>query len=54
MTRTQGAIMAKAALNLLSQPGGTTRLPLIDATQAQIEQLRTDLVAGGVKLPGTA
>lgn len=51
MTRTQGAIMAKAALRLLGLPGGGTRLPLIDATQAQIEQLRTDLVAGGVKLP---
>jgi 4-hydroxy-tetrahydrodipicolinate synthase len=54
MTRTQGAIMAKAALRLLGQPGGVTRPPLIDATPAQIEQLRTDLVAGGVKLPGTA
>jgi 4-hydroxy-tetrahydrodipicolinate synthase len=54
MTRTQGAIMAKAALHLLGQPGGTTRLPLVDATRAQIEQLRTDLVAGGVKLLGTS
>ncbi len=54
MTRTQGAIMAKAALRLLGLPGGVTRSPLIDATAAQIEQLRTDLVAGGVKLPGTA
>jgi 4-hydroxy-tetrahydrodipicolinate synthase len=53
MTRTQGAIMAKAALGLLGLPGGVTRLPLIDATPAQLEQLRTDLVAGGVKLPGT-
>src|SRR6266566_581272 len=52
MTRTQGAIMAKAALGLLGLPGGITRLPLVDATPAQIEQLRTDLVAGGVKLPG--
>jgi 4-hydroxy-tetrahydrodipicolinate synthase len=53
MTRTQGAIMAKAALGLLGLPGGFTRLPLVDATPAQLEQLRTDLVAGGVKLPGT-
>jgi 4-hydroxy-tetrahydrodipicolinate synthase len=53
MTRTQGAIMAKAALGLLGLPGGVTRQPLIDATPAQLEQLRTDLVAGGVKLPGT-
>jgi 4-hydroxy-tetrahydrodipicolinate synthase len=51
MTRTQGAIMTKAALRLLGLPGGVTRSPLIDATQPQIEQLRTDLVAGGVKLP---
>ena len=53
MTRTQGAIMAKAALGLLGLPGGFTRLPLVDATPAQLEQLRTDLVAGGVKLSGT-
>jgi 4-hydroxy-tetrahydrodipicolinate synthase len=53
MTRTQGAIMAKAALGLLGLPGGVTRPPLVDATPAQLEQLRTDLVAGGVKLPGT-
>ncbi|MDR3032879.1 MAG: 4-hydroxy-tetrahydrodipicolinate synthase [Kitasatospora sp.] len=51
MTRTQGAIMTKAALRLLGLPGGVTRSPLVDATQPQIEQLRTDLVAGGVKLP---
>jgi 4-hydroxy-tetrahydrodipicolinate synthase len=54
MTRTQGAIAAKAALGLLGQPGGAVRGPLIDATPEQIEQLRTDLAAGGVKLPGTA
>jgi 4-hydroxy-tetrahydrodipicolinate synthase len=38
---------------LLGRPGGVTRQPLVDATPAQLEQLRTDLVAGGVKLPGT-
>jgi 4-hydroxy-tetrahydrodipicolinate synthase len=54
MTRTQGAIAAKAALGLLGLPGGSVRPPLIDATPEQIERLRTDLVAGGVKLPGTA
>jgi 4-hydroxy-tetrahydrodipicolinate synthase len=54
MTRTQGAIMAKAALHLLGLPRWATRPPLVDATPAQIEQLRTDLVAGGVKLPGAA
>jgi 4-hydroxy-tetrahydrodipicolinate synthase len=53
MTRTQGAIMAKAALGLVGLPRWVTRLPLVDATPAQLEQLRTDLVAGGVKMPGT-
>jgi 4-hydroxy-tetrahydrodipicolinate synthase len=50
MTRAQGAIMAKAALNMLGLPGGSARLPLVDATPAQIEQLRQDLIAGGVKI----
>ena len=48
--RTQGAILTKAAMNLMGLPGGTTRLPLVDATAAQIEQLRKDLIAGGVTL----
>ena len=48
--RTQGAILTKAAMNLMGLPGGTTRLPLVDATDAQIEQLRKDLSAGGVTL----
>jgi 4-hydroxy-tetrahydrodipicolinate synthase len=50
MTRAQGVIMAKAALGMLGQPGGSVRLPLVDATAAQIEQLREDLTAGGVKV----
>ena len=48
--RTQGAILTKAALNLMGLPGGVTRLPLVDATDAQIAQLKVDLQAGGVKL----
>jgi 4-hydroxy-tetrahydrodipicolinate synthase len=48
--RTQGAILTKAALNLMGLPGGTTRLPLVDATEEQIKQLREDLIAGGVAL----
>jgi 4-hydroxy-tetrahydrodipicolinate synthase len=48
--RTQGAILTKAALNLMGLPGGYTRLPLVDATDAQIAQLREDLRAGGVTL----
>jgi 4-hydroxy-tetrahydrodipicolinate synthase len=48
--RTQGAIMTKAALTLMGLPGGYTRLPLVDATDAQVAQLRDDLRAGGVVL----
>jgi 4-hydroxy-tetrahydrodipicolinate synthase len=48
--RTQGAILTKAALNKMGLPGGTTRLPLVDATPAQIKQLREDLIAGGVPI----
>jgi 4-hydroxy-tetrahydrodipicolinate synthase len=51
MTRTQGVITTKAALRMLGLPGGPVRPPLADATSQQVEQLRTDLVAGGVKLP---
>jgi 4-hydroxy-tetrahydrodipicolinate synthase len=48
--RTQGAILTKASLILMGLPGGHTRLPLVDATPVQIEQLRIDLLAGGVVL----
>jgi 4-hydroxy-tetrahydrodipicolinate synthase len=48
--RTQGVILAKAALGLLGLPSGRVRLPMADATPAEIEQLREDLIAGGVKL----
>ena len=48
--RTQGAILTKAALTLMGLPGGYTRLPLVDATEAQIAQLRKDLQQGGVVL----
>jgi 4-hydroxy-tetrahydrodipicolinate synthase len=46
--RTQGVILAKAALGLLGLPGGPVRPPLIEATEEQITQLRADLAAGGV------
>jgi len=48
--RTQGAILTKAALTMMGLPGGFTRLPLVDATEAQIAQLRKDLQQGGVVL----
>jgi 4-hydroxy-tetrahydrodipicolinate synthase len=50
MTRTQNVITVKAALGMLGLPGGPVRSPLADATDAEIQQLRTDLEAGGVKL----
>jgi 4-hydroxy-tetrahydrodipicolinate synthase len=52
--RNQGAVMAKAALDLLGQPGGAVRAPLLAATGAERHQLALDLTEGGVKLPGTA
>jgi 4-hydroxy-tetrahydrodipicolinate synthase len=49
MTRTQGAIMAKAALELQGLiPSRTVRLPLIPATDDQIRQLRTDMQEAGL------
>lgn len=49
MTRTQGAIMAKAALQLTGVLAGrTTRPPLVDATEAEIDLLRRDLVEAGL------
>ncbi len=48
--RTQGVIMAKAALRELGLPGGPVRLPLVDATPAQVEVLRADLAQA--RVPG--
>jgi 4-hydroxy-tetrahydrodipicolinate synthase len=50
--RNQGAVMAKAALDLFGLPGGAVRGPLLAATDAERHQLALDLTAGGVKLPG--
>ena len=49
--KTQGAILTKAAMELLGLSGRKVRLPLVDATAEQITQLREDLRAGGVALP---
>jgi 4-hydroxy-tetrahydrodipicolinate synthase len=48
--RTQGVILAKAALSLLGLPGGPVRLPLLDATDDEVATLRADLAAGGVQI----
>ncbi|MFC1407341.1 MULTISPECIES: 4-hydroxy-tetrahydrodipicolinate synthase [Streptacidiphilus] len=50
MFRTQGVITTKAALSLQGLPAGPLRLPLVEATDAEIEQLKKDLAAGGVHL----
>jgi 4-hydroxy-tetrahydrodipicolinate synthase len=52
--RTQGAILTKAALNLLGLPAGPMRLPLVDATEDQLATLVEDLTAGRVHLPAGA
>ncbi len=49
MFRTQGVIMAKAALRELGLPAGPVRLPLVDATAEQVQTLRRDLTQAGVQ-----
>ncbi len=46
--RTQGVILTKAALQMQGLPAGPVRLPLVNATLAERQQLHADLVAGGV------
>lgn len=51
MTKLGGAIMTKAALDLLGRAGGgKLRLPYVQADPASISQLRQDLIAGGFNL----
>ena len=46
--RTQGVILAKAALALRGLPAGPVRPPLVDATPEQVDQLKEDLAAAGL------
>ncbi|WP_064457553.1 4-hydroxy-tetrahydrodipicolinate synthase [Streptomyces hygroscopicus] len=50
MFRTQGVITTKAALALQGRPAGPLRLPLVELTAEETEQLKRDLAAGGVQL----
>jgi 4-hydroxy-tetrahydrodipicolinate synthase len=50
--RNQAAVLTKAAMDMLGLPGGGVRGPLLPATEDERRQLREDLTAGGVKLPG--
>jgi 4-hydroxy-tetrahydrodipicolinate synthase len=47
--RTQGTILTKAALTQLGLPAGPVRLPLVDATEAELAQLVLDLNDGHVE-----
>jgi 4-hydroxy-tetrahydrodipicolinate synthase len=48
--RTQGTILVKAAMNQLGLPAGPVRSPLVDATAAEIAQLRSDCTAASLTL----
>jgi 4-hydroxy-tetrahydrodipicolinate synthase len=48
--RAPGTILVKAGLRALGLPGGPVRLPLVDATPDQLDQLRTDAAACGIVL----
>jgi 4-hydroxy-tetrahydrodipicolinate synthase len=50
MTRTQGAIAAKAALALQGVCGPTVRMPLVETTGELLDTIREDLTEGGVSL----
>lgn len=48
--KTQGTILVKAGLREQGLPAGPVRLPLVDATAAEVDALRADLAAAGVEL----
>jgi 4-hydroxy-tetrahydrodipicolinate synthase len=48
--RSQGVILTKAALDMQGLPAGPVRLPLVNATLKEREQLQADLSAGGVSV----
>ncbi|SCK32897.1 4-hydroxy-tetrahydrodipicolinate synthase [Streptomyces sp. WMMB 322] len=50
MFRTQGVITTKAALSLRGLPGGPLRMPLVELSPEETQQLRHDLAHGGVEI----
>jgi len=48
--RTQGTILVKAGLRALGLPAGPVRAPLVDATEAETNQLLEDAAAAGQHL----
>ncbi|RKR90829.1 4-hydroxy-tetrahydrodipicolinate synthase [Micromonospora pisi] len=49
--RTQGTILVKAGLAASGRPAGPVRPPLVDATEAELAQLRVDCADAGLELP---
>jgi 4-hydroxy-tetrahydrodipicolinate synthase len=47
--RTQGVILAKAALQLAGLPAGPVRSPLVDATPEQVAQLKLDIAQAQIR-----
>jgi 4-hydroxy-tetrahydrodipicolinate synthase len=48
--RAPGTMLVKAGLRAQGRPAGPVRSPLVDATAAEIEQLRLDAAAAGISL----
>ncbi len=48
--RVPGTMLVKAGLNAQGRPAGPVRSPLVDATSAEIDQLRQDAAAAGIGL----
>jgi dihydrodipicolinate synthase/N-acetylneuraminate lyase len=50
MSKMPGVMAVKAALSLQGLVENVVRLPLVSASATQIEQLKIDLVEGGLSL----
>ncbi|WP_127497111.1 4-hydroxy-tetrahydrodipicolinate synthase [Actinoplanes solisilvae] len=48
--RVPGTMLVKAGLNAQGRPAGPVRSPLVDATGAELDQLRQDAAAAGIGL----
>ncbi|MDY7086526.1 MAG: 4-hydroxy-tetrahydrodipicolinate synthase [Actinomycetota bacterium] len=48
--RVPGTMLVKAGLNAQGRPAGPVRSPLVDATAAELDQLRQDAAAAGITL----
>jgi 4-hydroxy-tetrahydrodipicolinate synthase len=48
--RAPGTVLVKAGLNALGRPAGPVRLPLVDATAEQLDQLRKDAAEAAITL----